>query len=310
MPERYLITGGAGLVGAMVSRALLERRGHVTVLDSGIACGFEHLTGTDVRLVRGDIRDQAAVDEAIDGAQAIVHLAAQASVPGSIAEPIADLETNVRGSLNVLEAARARGIKRVVFSSSSSVVAGHPSPTHEGLTPNPVSPYGAAKTAVEAYLRAYGAAYGLEGVSLRFSNAFGPWSAHKTSVVASFIRSYLAGGPLVIRGDGRQTRDFVHTADVAAAVLAALDAPPEKVAGETFQVATGIETSLLELAEMVFEAGGARCEIVHEPPSAGDVPRNFSDISKARRVLGYEPAVELREGLATTLQWFREHHRG
>ena len=150
----------------------------------------------------------------------------------------------------------------------------------------------------------------MEGVALRFSNAYGPYSAHKTSVVASFIRAYLDGGPLIIRGDGQQTRDFVHVADVAAAVIAALDAAPAReVSGEVFQVATGIETSLLELAELLFEVGGAPVEIRHEPPSAGDVPRNVNDITKARRVLGYEPAVSLGDGLASTLDWFRGYRR-
>jgi UDP-glucose 4-epimerase len=310
LADRILVTGGAGLVGATVTRLLLDRGDEVTVLDSGVAAGFSALDGTSARLVRGDIRDRAQVEAALDGCTAIIHLAAQASVPGSIAEPVEDLEINVRGSLNLLETARATGIRRIVFSSSSSVVAGHPPPTHELLVPNPVSPYGAAKAAVEAYLRAYTAAYGLEGVSLRFSNAYGPWSRHKTSVVASFIRAYLDGGPLIVNGDGTQTRDFVHTSDVAAAVLAALDGPTDKVAGETFQVATGVETSLLSLAREIFRAGGGDVPIEHRPPSAGDVPRNVSDISKARRLLGYEPRTQLSQGIAQTLQWFRGHTDG
>jgi UDP-glucose 4-epimerase len=310
MTRRIMVTGGAGLVGATVTRLLLDRGDEVTVLDSGVAAGFAALDGTAARVVRGDIRDQEAVRDAMSDCSAIIHLAAQASVPGSIAAPVDDLEINVRGSLNLLECARAAGIRRFVFSSSSSVVAGHPPPTHELLVPRPVSPYGAAKGSVEAYLKAYTAAYGLEGVSLRFSNAYGPWSRHKTSVVASFIRAYLYGGPLIVKGDGTQTRDFVHTSDVAAAVLAALDAPADSVAGEVFQVATGVETSLLALAELIFEAGGGSVPIEHQPPSAGDVSRNVSDISKARRVLAYEPGVELAEGVAATLHWFRAQSGG
>ncbi|HYI23618.1 MAG TPA: NAD-dependent epimerase/dehydratase family protein, partial [Candidatus Limnocylindrales bacterium] len=194
MADRYMVTGGAGLVGATVTRALLDRGDEATVLDSGVAAGYGYLDGTSARLVRGDIRDTEAVADALEGCTAIVHLAAQASVPGSIDNPVEDLEINVVGSINLLEAARSAGIKRIVFSSSSSVVAGHPPPTHEGLVPRPVSPYGAAKSAVEAYLRAYTEAYAMEGVALRFSNAYGPYSAHKTSVVASFIRAYLDGG--------------------------------------------------------------------------------------------------------------------
>jgi UDP-glucose 4-epimerase len=216
-----------------------------------------------------------------------------------------DFSINVVGSLTLLEAARAADVRRFVFASSSSVVAGHDPPTHEGLIPRPVSPYGAGKAAIEAYLRAYGAAFGMATAALRFSNAYGPWSAHKQSAVASFIRAYVEGGPIVIRGTGEQTRDYVHVDDVASAVVSAADRADE-VAGEIFQVGTGVETSLLELARLLFEAGGTKVPILHEPPSAGDVPRNVSDISKARRLLGYDPQVELREGLASTLAWFRD----
>lgn len=296
-------------MGATVTRALLDRGDEVTILDSGAAAGFDYVAPTSALLIKADIRDPAALGSALGGCRAIVHLAAQTSVPESIAHPVDDLEINVDASLTLLEAARKHGVNRIVFASSNAVIGGHPPPAHEGLLPFPVSPYGAAKAAIEAYLRAYQEAFGLEGVALRFANAYGPWSAHKSSVVAAFIRAYLDGGPLIIRGDGMQTRDYVHVDDVTRIVLSCLDGPAELVAGETFQVGTGQETSLRELAELLFEVGGGPVAIEYQPPSAGDVPRNVSDVGKAKRVLGYSPSIALRDGLAGTLDWFRANWR-
>lgn len=310
MSSRILVTGGAGFIGASVVRALLDRGDQVVVLDSGVSAGFGYLDGWSAEIVRSDVRDVEAVRGAVSGCSAIVHLAAQASVPESIAQPIEDLEINVDASLMLLEAARAAGVRRFVFASSNAVIGGHPPPAHEGLVPYPVSPYGAAKAAIEAYLRAYREAYGLDGVSLRFANAYGPFSGHKSSVVAAFVKAYLRGGPLMIRGTGDQTRDYVHVEDITAIVLACLDAPAELVAGETFQVGTGQETSLGELAALLFEVGGGPVPIEHADPSPGDVARNVSDISRARRVLGYSPKVPLRDGLDQTLRWFRANWGG
>ena len=310
MSSRILVTGGAGFIGASIVHALLRRGDEVVVLDSGVGAGFGYVEGSGAALFKTDIRDRDAAPRAIERCTAIVHLAAQASVPDSIADPLEDLDINVDATIGLLEAARGAGVRRFVFASSNAVIGGHPPPAHEGLVPFPVSPYGAAKAAIEAYLRAYGQAYGLEGVALRFANAYGPWSAHKNSVVAAFVKAYMGGGPLIIRDTGEQTRDFVYASDVAAMVLACLDAPAELVAGEIFQVGTGQETSLLELARLLFEVGGAEVPIAHEAASPGDVPRNVSDISKSRRVLGFAPQVALRDGLRQTLAWFRDNWRG
>jgi UDP-glucose 4-epimerase len=279
----------------------------VVVLDSGVAAGFAYLAGTGAEIVQADIRDASALEHCLSTCGSVVHLAAQASVPDSIAHPLNDLAVNVDASIVLLEAVRAHGIRRFIFASSNAVIGGQPPPSHEGLVPYPVSPYGAAKAAIEAYLRAYGEAYGLEGVSLRFANAYGPWSAHKSSVVAAFAKAYLRGGPLRINGTGEQTRDYVHVNDIARAVLACLDAPASSVAGEIFQIGSGRETSLIELARLLFQAGGGEVAIEHGPPSPGDIPRNVSDISKAARMLGFSPAVALPYGLAQTLTWFREN---
>lgn len=297
------------MIGAAVVRELLARGDEVVVFDSGVAAGLGYVHGTAAEVIQADLRDASALTRAVGGASAIVHLAAQASVPQSIADPIDDLAVNVDATLSLLETARQEGVKRFVFASSNAVIGGHESPAHEGLVPYPVSPYGAAKASIEAYLSAYREAFGLEGVSLRFANAYGPWSAHKSSVVSAFIKAYLRGGPLTINGSGDQTRDFVHVTDVASFVVACLDADAGKVAGEIFQVGTGTETSLLELAETVFTAGGGPVEIRHDEPSPGDVPRNVSDIGKARNVLGYEPTVALRDGIADTVGWFRDNWR-
>jgi UDP-glucose 4-epimerase len=303
--SRILVTGGAGFIGAAVVRALGDRGDAVVVLDSGVAVGFGLLEGTDAEIVRADIRDLEAVRRAVEGCDAIVHLAAQASVPESIAHPLEDAAVNIDGSLGLLEAARGADVARFVFASSNAVIGGHPPPANEGLVPFPVSPYGAAKAALEAYLRAYQEAYGLAGVSLRFANAYGPGSAHKSSVAAAFIKAYLRGGPLTIRGTGDQTRDYVFVSDIAAAVLACVDAPTSAIAGEVFQVGTGVETSLSELADCLFEVGDGSVPISYEPPSPGDVARNVSDIAHAREALGWAPVVPLREGLTRTLDWFR-----
>lgn len=309
LTSRILVTGGAGFVGSAAVHALLERGDEVIVLDSGVAAGFGHVSGSGARVIEGDIRDRSTVDAALAGCNAVIHLAAQASVPGSIADPLHDLAINVDASVGLLEAARAAGVPRFVFASSNASVGGHPPPAHEGLVPSPVSPYGAAKAAVEAYLQAYGRAYGLETIALRFANAYGLRSAHKSSVVAAFVKAYLSGRPLQIRGSGEQTRDFIHVSDVAAMLLTCLDAPAEQVAGEIFQVGTGVETSLLTLAQTLFEAGGHEAAIDYLEPSAGDVARSVSDVAKARRVLGWTARVALPEGVDQTLQWFREHRR-
>ncbi len=303
--ERCLVTGGAGFVGVGVVRALVARGCEVTVLDNGVAAGFGYVEQSSVRLIKADVGDREGVKSALEGCRSVIHLAAQTSVPDSIGDPLEDLRSNVEASVILLDAARNHGVRRFVFASSNAVVGGHPSPMHEGLTPFPVSPYGAAKASVEAYLRAYWQAYELEGVALRFANAYGPWSAHKSSVASAFIKAYLRGGPLLLRGGGHQTRDFVHLDDIVSALMLSLDAPVEAVAGEVFQVGSGQETSLLELADVLFAVGGGAVAIDHQSASAGDVARNVSDISKARGVLGYSPRVELREGMASTLEWFR-----
>lgn len=309
MTTRILVTGGAGFIGSALVRMLVDRDHEVIVIDSGAAAGFDHLVGVPAQVIRTDIRDRETMRTALEGCTAIVHLAAQISVPASIADPLLDLDVNVSASMALLDAARQSSVDRFVFASSNAVVGGHPPPATEELTPLPVSPYGAAKAAIEAYLCAYHRAYGLKTVALRFSNVYGPRSEHGAGVVAAFVRAELDGGPIVIRGSGHQTRDFVHVDDVGAAILTCLEVPASQVGGQVFQIGAGAETSLHELAGLVMDAAGARVAVRHEAASAGDVERNFSDISRARRVLGYEPRVSLSDGIADTVAWFRDRRR-
>ena len=310
MGSRIVVTGGAGFIGVAVVDALVGRGEEVVVLNSGAAAGFGLLTSSAARLVEADVRDRDSVEAALAGADAVVHLAAHTVHAESMADPRDNFEINVKGTLNVLEAARTHGVTRVVFASSNAVVAGHPPPTNEDLPANPVSPYGASKAAGEAYVRAYRHAYGLAGVSLRFANAYGPRSAHKPSVISAFINAYLDGGPLRIHGSGEQTRDFVYVDDVRDAVIACLDAPLDAMAKETFQVGTGRETSLNDLAELLFEVGGRRVEVEHLAPLPADIARNVSAATRLRELLGMSPQVDLRDGVKRTLEWFREHRAG
>jgi UDP-glucose 4-epimerase len=215
------------------------------------------------------------------------------------------MEQNVVGSVGLLEAARAAGVERFLFASSNAAVGLSPvQPVHESVTPHPVSPYGAAKLAVEGYLAAYAEAYGMVTTAVRFSNSYGPYSLHKISVVAAFLKAYLTDRPLVVYGDGSQTRDFVHVDDIVRQLTLTLDAPAEAVRGQVFQAGTGRETTVAALAETVLKVGKRPGRIERRPPRAGDVARSYSDVTKADRVLGYRPQVELADGISRTLTWF------
>jgi UDP-glucose 4-epimerase len=234
----------------------------------------------------------------------VVHLAARAGIPDSVADPIGTFEVNVAQTLGLLDAARLAGVGRFVLASSNAAAGDHEPPADETDLPHPISPYGASKLAGEAYCQAYAATFGMAACALRFSNAYGPRSLHKKSVVAAWLRAALDGRPVTIHGDGEQTRDFVYSGDLAAAVVAALDAPAEVVAGELFQAGTGRETTINELAAAIQEAVGRPLEIVRGPARLGDVRRNVSRVDKAAERLGYRASVSLEDGLATTARWY------
>jgi UDP-glucose 4-epimerase len=300
-----LITGGAGFVGSSLARLLAERGDRVRILDDLSIGRTEYLDGVQHELIHAPLADSGAVARAVDGADAVVHLAARAGIPDSVADPVGTFEVNVHQLLGVLDAARKAVVPRFVFASSNAAAGDHEPPVDEADLPHPVSPYGASKLAGEAYCQAFSATYGMAACSLRFSNAYGPRSLHKKSVVATWVRAALAGEPVTVHGDGEQTRDFVYVDDLAQAVLAALDAAPEAVAGELFQVGTGQETTINELAAAIGRAVGRPLDIERGPARPGDVRRNVSRVDKADTRLGYRAAVPLEEGLARTMSWFR-----
>jgi len=330
---RWLITGGCGFIGTAVVRDLAAAGGHtVRVLDNlsvgtrtdlSAASAFEERETDGMRwpdrdaqapveLVVGDILDEHLVLEAALGAEVVLHLAANTGVGPSVADPRADCTANVVGTLNVLEGARHGGARRLVFASSGAPVGECEPPIHEECVPHPVSPYGASKLAGEGYCSAYFRTFGLETVALRFGNVYGPGSQHKSSVVARFIRQALDGETLEIYGDGRQTRDFLYIDDLVRAVRRAAEAGG--IGGEVFQIATSTERTVAELVETLLPLLRARgvgdVAVRHGVARLGDVRRNYSDTTKARRRLDWQAQVSLREGLERTVAWFVAGERG
>lgn len=318
---KIVVTGGCGFIGrAFIRSSLAAGSSSIRVLDNLSVGTCEELAvvaadipvmdrrdWTDkLTLVEGDIRNAEVVRSALEGADAVVHLAANTGVAPSVKDPVFDCDVNVRGTLNVLEACRQQGVRRMVFASSGAPLGVQLPPLHENLAPRPVSPYGASKLAGEGYCSAYFQTFGIETVALRFGNVYGPGSGHKSSVVARFIKRAMSGETLEIYGDGGQTRDFIYIADLVRAIEAALTQPA--IGGEVFQIATSAETTVGELADMLIaalvEAGVNTPELIHGEKRLGDVERNYSDTSKAQTVLGWRAEVGLPEGLKQTVQSF------
>ncbi len=292
-----LVTGGCGFIGTNLVRYLSERGCQLRILDN-LSTGKKENLATSIsdQLIIGDIRNRKAVDQAVPGVAAVVHLAALTSVVESLENPAEVWEVNVTGTLNLLEACRQNGVTRFVFASSNAVVGEQPPPIDELKIPQPLSPYGASKLAGEALCSSYYHSFGLKTVSLRFANCYGPYSEHKPSIIPKLIKWAEEGKPVTIFGDGQQTRDFVHAGDVAQAIYRALTVDTDSY-GQIFQVATGSETSINQLVGLVQEVSGRKLQTVHEPERKGEIKRNYSDITKARRILGFDPGIELREGL-------------
>ncbi len=317
-----LITGGCGFIGTSLIAHILQKAPdtRIRVLDNlsvgaredlAKVANFRETTPEQassedgVCLVNADILDQEAVLACAKGADGIVHLAAQTGVGPSVEDPRHDLEQNVVGTFNLLEAARRQGVPRFVFASSGAPAGGVEPPIHEDLPARPISPYGASKLAGEAYCSVYANTYGVGAASLRFGNVYGPRSTHKASVVAKFIKLILAGEPCEIYGDGTQTRDFIYIDDLLDAVLLCLE---RDIKGEVFQIAAGEERTVAEVAELIKDTfqrlAGLDAVILHGPVRAGDVKRNFSDTSQARRMLGWEPRTPRNAGIEKTIRFF------
>ncbi|HYH27590.1 MAG TPA: NAD-dependent epimerase/dehydratase family protein, partial [Actinomycetota bacterium] len=304
--ERVLITGGLGFIGANLVR-LLQGRGQddIVVVDDLRKGRREHLPEGAARVVIGDCGDGEVMAPALEGASTVIHLASETGVQPSVEDPVKDFEGNAATTFRVLEACREAGVERFVFASTGAAAGEVDPPIHEEVVPKPVSPYGAGKLAGEAYCRAYAASFGMRTAALRFSNVYGPWSLHKKwNAVPAFVKRCLTGENLTIYGDGGQTRDFVYVEDLCDAILRAAGSDS---AGEVFQIATGIETSIKDLAELVRKVVGADVEIEYGPRREGEVYRTSVDISKAREVLGFEPGVPLEEGVRRTAEWYREN---
>jgi UDP-glucose 4-epimerase len=297
-----LVTGGAGFVGSALVRLLVERGYEARVYDNLSTGSVELLEGTDAELIRGDVRDADALERAARGSDVIFHLAAGTGVMPSIEDPFSDFELNAGGTLAALWAARQVGAARFVFSSSNAPLGAGAYPASEEKPVAPLSPYGAGKATGEAYCSAFHGAYGLEAVAVRFSNAYGPRSAHKSNVIPLFIRRLLAGEELVVYGDGTQTRDFVFVTDLADGLVRSAEA--EDVGGEIFQLASGIETSVNSLVSLLAEVTGREPLVRREPPRPGEILRNYSLVEKAQKRLGYEAEVSLTDGLHRTYEWF------
>jgi UDP-glucose 4-epimerase len=300
-----LVTGGGGFIGSNVVRALLERGDDVRVLDNFSTGSRGNLEGLEVEVVEGELRSYERVHNAVRGVEVVYHLGALGSVPRSVQDPLTSSAVNVEGTLNVLLAARDEDVRRVVYSSSSSIYGSSGTlPRTEAMAPDPISPYGVAKLAAERYCVSFSRVYEqFETVVLRYFNVFGPRQSpfsQYAAVVPLFITRVAAGEPVTVHGDGEQSRDFTFVSNVVDATLRAADAPDAN--GRIFNVAAGRPATVNELAETIGRVVGKPVDVRHGPERPGDVRDSWADVSEARTVLGYEPAVGLEDGLRATAE--------
>ena len=309
---RYLVTGGAGFIGSNTVDELVRRGHSVVVLDDLSAGKEENLA--DVRgkitFVKGSITDLEAVQKAMQQADHVIHLAARTSVPRSVKDPLETNRINIEGTLNVLVAARDNKVKRLAFAASSSAYGETPTlPKVESMEPKPISPYGVSKYVGELYASVFGRCYGLETVCLRYFNIFGPRQdpdSPYSGVLSRFALAFLTDEKPVVYGDGEQTRDFTFVENAVQANLLACEAPA--AAGQVFNIGTGSRISLNQTLELFRRVSGKPTQAQFEPPREGDIRDSQADISKARRILGYEPSVGFEEGLERTYAWYQQQH--
>ncbi|GAA0423629.1 SDR family oxidoreductase [Cocleimonas flava] len=323
---RWLITGGCGFLGTSVIKELAkDKENSFRVLDNLTVGTRKDLAGAidfdeidhsieipslhkgECQLIIGDIRDSFLTNTACKNIDAIIHFAANTGVPNSVEDPRLDMECNVIGTFNMLEAARLHNVKRFVFASSGAPAGEVEPPIHEELPPHPVSPYGASKLAGEGYCSSYHKTFGIDTIALRFGNVYGPGSKHKSSVVAKFISLAMTGKRVEIYGDGSQTRDFIYIDDLVDAVIKA--GTIEGIGGETFQIATARETTLNELMDILKSAlkkHQIELDIKYGEKRLGDVMRNFSDTSKARDLLQWQINSTLNNGIEQTINYFKK----
>ena len=314
--RRYLVTGGAGFIGSHIVEHLLRRAERIVVLDDFSTGRRENLDAVlrsraagapDPEVIEGDIRDVAAVARAMRGVTHVLHQAALPSVQRSVEDPVSSHEVNASGTLNLLVAARDAGAKRFVYASSSSVYGDNPVlPKVETMTPAPLSPYAVSKLSGEYYCRIFHALYGVETVSLRYFNVFGPRqdpNSQYAAVIPNFIAAATSGKPPMVHGDGLQSRDFTYIENAVEANLKACEAP-SGAAGRAFNIACGTKTTLLDLLRALEGVIGESIRPAHGPARQGDVKHSLADIGQARQHLSYDPRIDLEEGLRRTAAWF------
>jgi nucleoside-diphosphate-sugar epimerase len=306
--SHYLVTGGAGFIGSHLAEELVRRGETVRVVDNLITGKRQNLTHLpDVEFLQGDLADLEVARRAVADIDYVLHQAAIPSVPRSVQDPITSNRANIDASLNLLVAARDAGVKRIVYAGSSSAYGDTPTlPKVETMATAPLSPYALQKLVAEQYAQMFTQLYGLETVTIRYFNVFGPRqdpSSPYSGVISLFISALCEGRQPTIYGDGEYTRDFTYVANVVDGVLRACHA--QGASGEVINVATGGRVSLNQLFRVLRDLVGAKVEPKYAEPRAGDVRDSQADISKARRILGYEPTVSFEEGLQRTVAWYR-----
>ena len=307
---RYLVTGGCGFIGSHIAEYLVSQGEEVRVLDNLSTGKRENITqfSEKVEFVEGDLLDQKTVEAAVEGIDYVLHQAALPSVPRSIEDPVTSNRVNVEGTVILLHACVKAKVKRVVYAASSSAYGDQQAPVKsEDLLPRPKSPYAVSKLAGEYYLQAFTACYGLETVALRYFNVFGPRQdphSQYSAVIPKFITAMLRGQRPTIYGDGTQTRDFTYVLNNVLANVAATTA--RDVAGQVFNIACGTSFSLLDLVREINSILGTSIEPIFAPPRAGDVRHSLADISAAQQKLNYKVAIDFKEGLRRTIEWYRQ----
>ena len=310
---KYLVTGGAGFIGSNLVRFILAKGHQAVVLDNFATGKRENMHDfiDRVTFIEGDIRDRATVDKAVAGAAAIFHEAALGSVPRSVEDPVTSHDVNVNGTLTVLEAARAAGVKRLIFAASSSAYGDRAeSPKHEGMVPLPISPYAANKVACECYLRAYAACYGMETLCLRYFNVFGPYQdpfGAYAAVIPAFMSRLLKGQRPLVYGDGEQSRDFCYIDNVCSANWLAAHAPAAVCDGSVCNIACHEATTLNEILAVLKELLKVDVQPEYTSTRAGDVKSSLAAIARARELIGYQPLVYFSDGLRKAIDWYKKN---
>jgi UDP-glucose 4-epimerase len=309
---KFLITGGAGFIGSNIAEELVRRKQQVRILDNFTTGKVEHIEPfvNKIEVIKGDIREEKDLRKALKDVDCIFHQAALRSVPRSVDDPLSTNDVNITGTLKLLMVAREMGVKRVVYASSSSAYGDSKLiPQKESHAPSPISPYAVAKLSAEYYCRMYAKTFGLETVSLRYFNVFGPRQdpeSKYSAVIPKFIEAALKNETIEIHGDGKQSRDFTYIDNVVQANILAAMTPG--ISGEVFNIACNESNSVLDIAKGIEKIMGQKVAIKHTPARAGDVRKTCADISKAKKLLKFKPKIGFDDGLKKTFEWFKAYY--